>query len=79
MQTLEFGLSSSFTRYSSEVNVKMPLLPCTVTLPRSFPPPIRSQKSHVSSDDVRSDSNVGVFHSEPGLKTLMIKLTGFVA
>lgn len=69
------ALSSCYTRYNREVNVKMPLLPCTGALPHIFPPLIRSQKSHVSTDDVCSDSSVGVFHSEPGLKTPMIKLT----
>lgn len=52
----------------------MPLLPCAEAFPHSFPPVIRSPKSHVSTDDVCSDSSVGVFHSELELKTLMIKL-----
>lgn len=68
-----------YSRYNSEVTVKMPLLSCIDSLPHSFPPPIRSQKSHVSTDDVCRDSSVGVFHSESGLKTPMIKLNGFVA
>lgn len=67
-----WALPSCYTRYNSEVNVKMLLLPCTDALPRSFPPPVRSQKSHVSTDDVCIDSSVGVFHSEAGLKTPMV-------
>lgn len=66
--------SSCDTRYNSEVDLKMPPLPCAEALPRSFPPVIRSPKSHVSTDDVCGDSSVGVFHSEPEPKTPMIKL-----
>lgn len=40
----------------------------------AFPPPIRSQESHVSTH-VCGDSSVGVFHGDPGLKTPMIRLT----
>lgn len=64
-----WALSSSFTWYNSEINVEMPLLPCTDALPHSFPPLVRPQKSHVSRDDVCSDSSVSVFHSEPCLIT----------
>lgn len=68
------ALSSCDTQYNSKVDLKMPLLPCAEALPHSFPPVIRSPKSHVSTVDLCSDSSVGVFHGELELKTLMIKL-----
>lgn len=45
------ALSSCDTQYNSKVDLKMPLLPCAEAFPHSFPPVIRSPKSHVSTDD----------------------------